>query len=267
MKFIILTDVEGATGVTTYAQAEDTQFGRDMLMNDLMAVIDEINDEIGNEIIIYDEHMDGRNIDLMKIPDNVKVYCGKPLEIDVWEKEAPIDGMIMVGFHAMAGTGNTLLPHTYMREHKSIYINNLLVGEIGAEATISGAFGTPLILVTGDLGAEFEAKKLIPDVETAVVKVGLGESEGLCYGAALNKKNIQKATRRALYKCKTGNTVLLKTKSPVDVKIEIEPSDYLEKLKAVAGDYFINENTMFINGETMKEAWRTVLNVQQQALS
>ena len=28
MKFLVMTDIEGVTGVTTFAQAENTQFGR-----------------------------------------------------------------------------------------------------------------------------------------------------------------------------------------------------------------------------------------------
>ena len=37
MIFLVMTDIEGVTGVTTFAQAEGTQFGKDMLMNGPMA--------------------------------------------------------------------------------------------------------------------------------------------------------------------------------------------------------------------------------------
>ena len=64
MRFLIMTDIEGVTGVTTYLQAEKSQFGRDMLMNDLLAVIDGIRSEEHHEIVVYDMHTDGRNIDI-----------------------------------------------------------------------------------------------------------------------------------------------------------------------------------------------------------
>ena len=40
MRYLIMTDIEGVTGVTSYAQAENSQFGKEMLMNDLIAVLD-----------------------------------------------------------------------------------------------------------------------------------------------------------------------------------------------------------------------------------
>ena len=52
MKFLIMTDIEGVTGVTTYQQAENSQFGRDMLMNDLLAVIDGIREAGNHEIVV-----------------------------------------------------------------------------------------------------------------------------------------------------------------------------------------------------------------------
>ena len=65
MKFLVMTDIEGVTGVTTFAQAENTQFGRDMLMHDLRAVLEGIKNA-GGEAVVYDMHTDGRNIDILQ---------------------------------------------------------------------------------------------------------------------------------------------------------------------------------------------------------
>ena len=40
MKFMIRCDIEGVTGVTTYEQADNSDFGKAMLANDLNAVIE-----------------------------------------------------------------------------------------------------------------------------------------------------------------------------------------------------------------------------------
>ena len=42
MKFLVMCDIEGVTGVTTFTQAENSDLGRSMLMNDLKAVLDGI---------------------------------------------------------------------------------------------------------------------------------------------------------------------------------------------------------------------------------
>ena len=52
MKFLVMTDIEGVTGVTSFEQAENSDFGKRMLMNDLKAVLDGIAEE-GAEAIVY----------------------------------------------------------------------------------------------------------------------------------------------------------------------------------------------------------------------
>ena len=39
MRFLVMTDIEGVTGVTTFEQAENSELGRQMLMHDLRAVL------------------------------------------------------------------------------------------------------------------------------------------------------------------------------------------------------------------------------------
>lgn len=78
MRFLIMTDIEGVTGVTTYQQAENSQLGRDMLMHDLLAVIEGIRTEEHHEIVVYDMHTDGRNVDMTQLPEDIPVVMGKP---------------------------------------------------------------------------------------------------------------------------------------------------------------------------------------------
>jgi D-amino peptidase len=266
MKFLILTDIEGVTGVTTYEQAEGTQFGKDMLMNDLSAVLETINKDGQHEIIIYDEHMDGRNVDLSCIPPNVSVVCGKPIETDIWASESPIDGLIMVGFHSMAGTPDALLPHSYYREHQRIYIDDMVVGEIGMEAALAGVYDVPLILVTGDSAAQEETLSVIPTAEAAVVKKGYGYNEARCYSTALTKQLITKAASRSLDKLKSGVCTIMKTASPVTLTVEIEPSEYLELLKKTDSTLFADEKTFKIQADNIARAWEKLLKLQKEAL-
>jgi len=101
MKFMIRSDVEGVTGVTTYQQAEGSEFGRAMLANDLNAAIEDLLSTDDHEIVIYDEHTDGRNIALEGLPEGVSVICDKLLYRSDWGGiDSSYDAMIMVGFHA-----------------------------------------------------------------------------------------------------------------------------------------------------------------------
>ena len=71
-----------------------------MLTNDLNACINGLLAEGEHEIVIYDEHTDGRNVDLNDLPDCVSVICGKPPYRPDWGGiDSSFDAMIMVGFH------------------------------------------------------------------------------------------------------------------------------------------------------------------------
>ena len=154
MKIMIRSDIEGVTGVTTYEQAEKSSFGRDMLMNDLNACIEGLLSRGPQEIVIYDEHTDGRNIDLSRVNPRVKVICGKPAYRPDWGGiDSSYDALLMVGFHAKSGVPGALLPHSYSRKNLDIRLNGLSVGEIGMEAAVAGDFGVPLVMVTGDSDA------------------------------------------------------------------------------------------------------------------
>ena len=71
MKFLVMTDIEGVTGVTTFLQAEKSELGKRMLMSDLKAVLAGIK-KAGGEAVVYDMHTDGRNIDIALLPEDVQ---------------------------------------------------------------------------------------------------------------------------------------------------------------------------------------------------
>ncbi len=144
MKFMIRCDIEGVTGVVSYEQAEPCKseyvFGQKMFMSDLIACIKGLLSGEADEIVVYDEHYYGRNIDLSAIPENVKTICGKPPYHPDWAGglDETFTGVILLGFHSKFGTPGGLLPHSYELDIKDITINGLSVGEIGIEAAIAG---------------------------------------------------------------------------------------------------------------------------------
>jgi D-amino peptidase len=91
------------------------------------------------------------------------------------------DALILLGYHAMAGTRGALLEHTYSSKSiQNMWLNGRRVGEIGIDAAIGAEHGRPTILVTGDDHACREAEDWIPGVRTCAVKQGL-----TCQGARL----------------------------------------------------------------------------------
>lgn len=268
MKFMIRCDVEGVTGVTTYEQAEGSPLGRAMLMNDLGAVVDGILGDGDHTIIIYDEHTDGRNIDLAALPETVSVICGKPRYRPDWGGlDASFDAMLMVGFHARGGVLGALLAHSYLRHNLNIRINGAVVGEIGMEAAIAGDVGVPLWMVSGDSAGMAEAEALVPGVRTVTVKKSLGEFAALCYPPKRTARQLYAAAEALLADPPRVDPLVFP--GPVVIEIDVDESDYLRALQSNHPELLVGEaeNTVRVEGETVTDAWSWYLDLENEVMA
>lgn len=258
MRFLIMTDIEGVSGVTTYPQAENSQLGRDMLMNDLIAVIDGIRQDGAHEIVVYDMHTDGRNVDISQIPADIPVVMGKPILGNCYRGVGgAFDGLFLLGLHSMARVPNALLAHSYLVEYDSIHLNGHLVGEIGIEAALAAEQGIPLVFVSGDDVGCKEAETLIPGVVTATVKYSLGDDQAICLPPAKTRTILKEAAAKA---AKDAAIIApLCISSPYTVEIKYSNCRYLEIMKNLHPEIFIDAHTVQIQGENLLECWSNYL--------
>lgn len=263
MKIMIRSDIEGVTGVTTYKQAEGVEFGRRMLMNDLNACIDGILSAGQHEIIVYDEHTDGRNVDISQLPECVSVIMGKPAYRPDWGGiDSSFDAMIMVGFHARSGVAGSLLPHSYSRKNLEIRLNGIIVGEIGMEAAIAGDFDVPLWLVTGDSAGMTEAEETISGVKTVTVKEAMGEFEANCFTPERTSKLIFETAKSVIKN--PPEVKPFNIPGPIEMQIDLAESDYTEKLKKTYPDIFIANNAVSLKGQTVTTVWSEYCKIQSE---
>ncbi len=174
----ILCDMEGASGISPanrkamrHGSAEWHSGGRRFVTSDVKAVCEAANESGIDEIVIEDEHDNGKrtpNLLVTDLPANARVL-GRPHLPGKARKAIHGEpfGMIFVGQHAMAGGGG-FAPHTICPQIGAVTLNGLRVGEIGIElATFMGA---PLLAVVGEEAAVTEAKALCPHVVGIPVK-------------------------------------------------------------------------------------------------
>lgn len=263
MRFLIMTDIEGVTGVTTYQQAENSQLGRDMLMHDLLAVIEGIRSEGDHEIVVYDMHTDGRNVDMTRLPADIPVVMGKPINGKIYRGiGGNYDGLFMVGLHAMSRQPGAMLAHSYLIEYDAVHINGELVGEIGVERALAGEQGFPLVFVSGDNMGCQEAKALDSKISTAAVKLSLDEAQALCYPPAKTAQILKEAAAEAVRNAKSIAPKVLGDK--VTVRVKFSQCQYLENMKKLHPEIFISEDTVEVTGnEGLLECWSRYLNMEK----
>lgn len=263
MRFLIMTDIEGVTGITTYQQAENSQLGRDMLMHDLLAVIEGIRSEEQHDIVVYDMHTDGRNIDMTKLPEDVPVVMGKPINGKLYRGTGgDYDGLFLVGLHAMSREPGAMLAHSYLIQYDTVHINGELVGEIGIERALAGEQGFPLVFVSGDDKGCAEAKALDSDIVTAVVKTSLDEAQAICQPPAKTEKILKEAAAEAVRKAKS---IAPKTvENSVSVRVKFSHCQYLENMRKIHPEIFIDDYTVEVTGEEgLLECWSRYLAMEK----
>ena len=175
--FFILTDLEGPAGVDSFTQTrpddgfpERVEAAKELLTREVNACIEGIRSVYPDcRIDVWDGHGPG-GLKADGLIGGSYLREGQP-----YKKLEGYKALLFVGQHAMAGTINGPLCHTYSSRTIAYYkLNGTFIGEFGARALIAGKQGVPTIFLSGDDKAALEARMFVPDIETAVVKAGHG---------------------------------------------------------------------------------------------
>jgi D-amino peptidase len=115
--------------------------------------------------------------------------------------------VFQLGLHAMAGAPRAVLAHSFDDSFVGYWVDDVRVGEIWMNCYNAGLSQVPCVFLGGDRAAADEVRALVPDIEVAVVKEGLGErAEGLSASPALSLSPrkahavIRSAARQAMAK-------------------------------------------------------------------
>ena len=258
-RYMIRCDIEGVTGVTSYDEAEpgkpDYAYGRTMFLADLRACLRGLRAGGAEELVIYDEHYYGRNIRMDEVGGDTRVIRGKPPYRPEWPGglDASFAGVVLLGFHAKAGTPGALLPHSYELDIRDLRLNGISVGEIGMEAAVAGDCGVPVLLVVGDSAGVEEAHALLPGVSGVKVKYSLGETGACCISSETTTRQISAAAREvattppAVQPYRTGSYTWL--------EVVLNDGPYLDAMRPLAGSRLRGERTLVFGGRSATAVW------------
>ena len=230
MKVVIMTDLEGVSGVNNPNWIQDEsgdgyRFATERLMADLNAAVDGAYEGGATEVFVVDGHGGGHNFIREKLHKDAK-----QITISEWQKliqSRTVDAYMEVGCHAMAGTLNAFFDHTQSWDGwHNYYLNGERMGEIGQGAVFVGAFDVPMVMVSGDEAACDEAKNLLGEIATAVVKHGRGWASADCEDLAEAEMRIRMAARDGVQNAK--KVAPCKIALPAEVKVEFSRADICE---------------------------------------
>jgi len=181
LKVFISADIEGVAGVASSTQASSTgeeySKARQWMTDEVLAAIRGAKAAGATEFVVADSHGSMQNLMPEKFGLETKLvrYWARPLGM-MQGIDTSFDASIFIGYHAQAGTENAPLAHTITGTIYNLRINGVTMPEAGLNALIAGYYGVSVVLISGDEAAARQAKNLLGDIETAVVKEGVSEA-------------------------------------------------------------------------------------------
>ncbi len=234
MKFMIAVDCEGAACVVgepgrSLSNSINMQFAREQATRETNAAVRALFDSGAEQVVVWDNHGDGANLVFDQLDQRCEVLLGTGFNRRFPELDETYSGVLMIGYHAMAGTANAVLAHTYSSEaHRAIRVNGLDVGEIALDASVAGELGVPVLFVSSDDKGCKEALRFMPWVEMVSTKRGLGRNCAHSRHPAVVEKWICEAVCRAVENISMKKPFGFKN----PVKIEIQFEKIIQLLKA-----------------------------------
>ncbi len=233
MKVYISADIEGVTGVT---HRDETEIGkpdygtfREQMTAEVAAACEASTAAGASEIWIKDAHATGRNLLAAKLPPGARLvrgWSGHPFSM-VQELDATFAALILIGYHARAGSAASPLAHTSTGVFAYIKVNDRYASELLLHGYAAASVGVPLVFVSGDAGVCEEARALGPAIVTFPVKHGVG-------GATVNihPEQALQGIRDGVRKALQGNLSRCRFSLPDRFAVEVGYKDHAKAYRA-----------------------------------
>ena len=230
MKIFILTDLEGPAMIFRFDQtrlpeaAEKMALSKRLLTLEVNACIDGILDyQQQAEVVVWDGHGSG-GIDYELFHDRAQLVAGRGVQAPYGLDES-FDALFFVGQHAMAGTPDAPLAHTYSSRTVEYYIlNGVPIGEFGLRATMAGTLcGVPTAFLSGDDKAVAESQALVPGLVGVTTKIGLGREAAQSLAPARARGLIRAGATAACRLVAEGRIPAVRVAPPYRFEVRVLP--------------------------------------------
>lgn len=220
-KILVMMYQEGASGLN------ECRVGSNFALRRMVAdanVAIETFANLGAEVYVCDVYSKGRDIAEEELSPRAKKIALRDLDTLC---ESGLDGVAMIGTHARNGAADAFYSYTVNETAWHEYrLNGVVLGDIGIGAAYVGAFGVPVIALSGDKAACEEACALLGDIPVAKVKTAIKRNSA-------KSLSFEEAANEIALACKKGYEEISKRKplvfqAPYTVSVTYNRVDYCD---------------------------------------
>ncbi|MCC7354603.1 MAG: M55 family metallopeptidase [Anaerolineae bacterium] len=261
MKIYVICDLEGTAGVIDHRQQcwfDGAYYhqARRLATLELNALVEGALEGGATEIVAWDGHgpfPGGLDVELLHPACRLVMGAGDggPAGLD-----ESYNATFMCGLHGMAGLPRAVLSHSFHGRLAAVWLNGLRIGEIGMNCAVAGLYGVPTVFVSGDKAAAAEARALVPDIETVVVKEGLSPAPaGLSQAPAISlapekaRAMIREGARQAM--AKVGKIQPFRVEPPYTLARRFTEARFADEAASRPGVRRVDETTVEATGSDL----------------
>jgi D-amino peptidase len=270
MRVYISVDMEGIAGVVHEDQTDPTDARhapeynrfRQLMTNEANAAIQGALDAGATRVLVNDSHWDMRNLLAEELHRVAELLSGSPKRLSMVEGiDGGFDAALFIGYHAMAGTRDAIIDHTYTSRVYQVRINGQPVGELALNAAMAGMYHVPVAVVSGDQSLAAEARALLGSaVETIVVKEAVGRFAARAASPSVACERIRAGTAAALKRTHQPFAF----PPPIGIEVDFLVSQMADMAELVPGSVRTAGRTVAYTSEDYREvfrAWRAMYNL------
>jgi D-amino peptidase len=265
VKIFISSDMEGTAGVVDWDQCvvggSQYPYYTELLTGEINAAIEGAAQAGATEFLVNDAHSKMANLKPDALAGRASYLSGryKPMYM-MQGLDASFDAVFLVSYHGSMGSSGSVLSHTYFpAAFAEVTINGVVAGEGGVNSLVAGAYGVPIVLVTGDATTAEETGRFCPGIKTAVVKKSITRFSAEALHPAAARDLIRERARSAVEELPAARQAAIDR--PVVLGIVFRSSDYCELACRIAGVQRTGDLSASISGEDPLRIYQTFITV------
>jgi len=251
----VITDAEGVAGICRQEQVEPTNPElQKLLTGEVNAAVRGFLSAGAEEVVVWDGHDGSRTLSAATLEPRARLVLGSLGPTMLLDRG--LAAVAFVGQHARANREAAVMAHSYSSLGiQRILMNGREVGEIETRAALAGAFGVPVIFLSGDQAAADDLRGSVPEAETAVVKEGLGYYTCVSLAAEKAQEVIEKTAARAF--AKAAQVHPYRIQGPVTIEVEYTTRNTPSPDASLpAGIERVGPRTLRFSGKDFLTVWR-----------
>ena len=263
MKLYISADMEGVAGITAVEQTNPVgqpEYARscELMTAEVNAACEGAIAAGATDIVVNDAHWNMRNVIHEALPASVRLIRGslKPLSMNEG-LDPTFAAAAFVGYHAGAGTQDAVLDHTYTDETlHAVRINGEPCSEARINAAVAGAFGVPVVFLSGDQQACADAKRFLPWAQTVEVKQAIGRYAAASLSPSQARERIKAGIEAGLRERERRGAKPYAFETPVTLELDFTLTAKADAAAILPGAERVSGRTVRFAGEDFLTVFR-----------